>query len=133
MINAIREWLAFWFLEKALRLLPVSSSAREGMLRGLKEQRDYDRYEAFCILVREERRNYARYRAYCRLQKTSPLAFGRWQKMWQSIFKKASPLPFNRWREVRETLRMKASGAEQANATLRAAGRPAFQPAISRL
>lgn len=97
MINAIREWLAFWFLEKALRLLPVSSSAREGMLRGLKEQRDYDRYAAYCELV-----------------ETSPLTFGR-------------------WREVRQFLRAKASGAEQANATLRAAGRPAFQPAISRL
>ena len=97
MINAIREWLAFWLLEKVLRIMPVSSSARLGMLRGLREQRDYDRYEAFCELVG-----------------TSPLAFGR-------------------WREVRQTLRIKAAGAEVSNATLRAAGRPAFLPAVSRL
>ena len=97
MTNAIREWLAFWLLEKVLRIMPVSNSAREGMLRGLKEQRDYDRYAAYCELVG-----------------TVPLLFGR-------------------WREVRQTLRIKAASAESSNATLRAAGRPAFQPAISRL
>ena len=97
MINAIREWLAFWLLEKVLRIMPVSSSARLGMLRGLKEQRDYDRYEAYCGLMA------------------------------------TLPLSFSRWRETRQMLVIKAHGAEQANATLRAAGRPAFLPAVSRL
>lgn len=93
----IREWLSIWLLDWVIRLMPVSSSTREGMLRGLMEQREYDRYEGYCLLERTR------------------------------------PLTFDRWRDLRNWTRVKASGAESANATLRASGRPAFRPAISRL
>ena len=60
----MREWLAFLLLDWAIRLMPVSSSTREGMLRGVMEQREYDRYEGYCLLERAK-----------------PLAFERWREM----------------------------------------------------
>lgn len=63
-MHSLREWLALWLLEWAVRLLPVSSSTRRGMLRGLMEQRSYDRYQA-----------------HCWLDKTEPLPFRRWREV----------------------------------------------------
>lgn len=63
-----REWLAFWLLDKVLRLLPVTCTTRQGMLRGLREQRDYDRYAA-----------------YCELQRTPPMPFLQWREVRQSL------------------------------------------------
>lgn len=65
-MNAIREWFGFWLIERALRVLPVSSSTRVAMIRGLREQRAYDRYEA-----------------YCELQRTQPVSFARWRELAQ--------------------------------------------------
>lgn len=96
-MNGIRERIAFWLLVRVLWLLPVTSSTREGMLRGLREQREYDRYKGYCLLEKTE------------------------------------PVTFERWRELKNWVRVKASGAESANATLRASGRATFRPAISRL
>lgn len=96
-MNAIREWFGFWLIERALRVLPVSSSTRVAMIRGLREQRAYDRYEA-----------------YCELQRTKPVSFAR-------------------WRELAQFFKLKCDSAEQANAVLRASGRPAFRPQVSHL
>lgn len=60
----MREWLGFWLAEKAFKVLPVSSGTRLGMMRGLREQRDYDRYTA-----------------YCALEKTDPFSFDKWREV----------------------------------------------------
>jgi hypothetical protein len=43
----IKEALGRWFLAVALNVLPKESPARIGALRGLVEQRAYDRYEGW--------------------------------------------------------------------------------------
>lgn len=68
-----REWVAFWLLDKVLRILPVTSTTREGMLRGLHEQREYEAYEGYCLL-----------------EKTDPLPFSRWREVNGWIQVKAS-------------------------------------------
>ena len=71
-MNAIREWFGFWLIERALLVLPVSSSTRVAMMRGLREQRAYDRYQA-----------------YCQLESMRPVSFPHWRELAQYIKTKA--------------------------------------------
>ena len=45
----LRSAVGEWFLGKALRFMPASYSVREGIERGLREQRAYDRYAGYTL------------------------------------------------------------------------------------
>ena len=64
-IEQLREWLGLWLLDYALRVLPTYNTTREGVQRGMREQHDYDRYDAYCTMLGE-----------------SPLPFHRWRQEW---------------------------------------------------
>lgn len=49
-INAIRYRIGLRLLDYTLSILPIRDTVRIGVVRGLKEQRDYDRYAAYCQL-----------------------------------------------------------------------------------
>lgn len=72
MKNLIRTWLGHFLLCKALDLLPASDSDRQGLLRGWREQRAYDRYQA-----------------YCRLLGTIEVSFSAWRQMTETMRAKA--------------------------------------------
>ena len=68
-MQAIFDWfqetVGLLLIEAAIRVLPKDTSPREGVMRGLKEQRQYDRYEG-----------------YTRLMDSKPLPFERWREVW---------------------------------------------------
>lgn len=69
----LREWFGLILLEYALRVLPTFNTTREGVMRGMREQRDYDRYYAYTTMLGE-----------------TPVSFDRWREEWGWIGMKAA-------------------------------------------
>lgn len=63
-----REWMGELLAEWAIRVLPTFHTGREGMMRGLREQRDYDRYCGITQMLGEV-----------------PLPFDRWRGEWAGM------------------------------------------------
>lgn len=51
LIHDFRYSIGLRLLAAAIRMLPLDESLRAGILRGIGEQREYDRYEAYCLLM----------------------------------------------------------------------------------
>jgi hypothetical protein len=75
LISRIREALGSKILQLGLRVLPKDASERVGALRGLAEQRLFDRYEGYTLLLKE-----------------SPYPFERWREISGTMFLKAAAL-----------------------------------------
>lgn len=84
-LHWIRTLAGDLFLRWSLRLLPLNDSDRIGVLRGLAEQRTYDRYFA-----------------YCRFTSTIPMEFDRWREISLTLETKARSARDGRFK-VRES------------------------------
>jgi hypothetical protein len=62
------EALGLLLLSAAMEVLPKDASARTGALRGLKEQRAYDHYEGYRLMLSQQ-----------------PLPFERWREQFQYL------------------------------------------------
>lgn len=65
LIHDFLEALGMKFLTVALKVLPEDCPQREGVFRGLREQRLYDNYENYTLLLNER-----------------PLSFDRWREQY---------------------------------------------------
>jgi hypothetical protein len=72
LLNKLLEALGMRLLSVALEALPKDCSVRTGALRGLAEQRAYDRYEGYAELLKEQ-----------------PVPFEKWREQWAWIQAKA--------------------------------------------
>jgi hypothetical protein len=66
--NLFREWLGERLTDWALRILPTFHSGRTGMMRGLREQREYERYLGYTLMLNE-----------------LPMGFDRWREIHASM------------------------------------------------
>ena len=67
----LRLWLGLLLLCYVIRLLPGDCEELVAIQRGLQEQRDYSRYEGWCLVAG-----------------TAPLIFDRWREVRNTIFTK---------------------------------------------
>lgn len=64
------ERMGLWMLRRALSVLPAESTQRVAVVRGLREQREYERYEAYCWVSAVTPYNFYKWReARCKLEK----------------------------------------------------------------
>jgi hypothetical protein len=66
--DTIYEALGLFLLSVAVNVLPEDAPARTGALRGLAEQRAFDRYEGYTLLLQQR-----------------PLPFDRWREVFQTL------------------------------------------------
>lgn len=72
----LRTWIGMWLVSLAMLVLPRGASERSGIARGLDEQRQYDRYEAYCLALN-----------------SCPVGFQRWREQhgWLRAVKRGYP------------------------------------------
>jgi hypothetical protein len=69
LLNRIKEALGLKLLSAAMALLPKDAPAHIGAARGLAEQRQYDRYEGYTLLLG-----------------APPIQFDRWREIRSTFF-----------------------------------------------
>lgn len=62
MLHFLRVYFGYMLLDFAKRLLPSGDSVRDGLFRGLREQREYDRYVAVTVLLKGHVREFEQWR-----------------------------------------------------------------------
>ena len=58
----LRAILGAWMMKLALQMLPKGETMKEGALRGMKEQREFDRYEGYTQILGEKPIPFLRWR-----------------------------------------------------------------------
>jgi hypothetical protein len=68
----LRCSVAGWFMRRALAVMPRTWSVRDGLLRGLAEQKAYDSYAGYTLLCGCEPWPFDKWREVARTMRTRP-------------------------------------------------------------